>query len=70
MCHVWPLGLVGWVGYVRCYSPLHTSHFAPLGLVGGGWEQVFSTTRHQAGMAGSSWMHPPWEDIVVPFASV
>jgi hypothetical protein len=40
-------------------APRQMSHFWPSGLVGGGCEQDFSTTMHQAGTLGSSWMQLP-----------
>lgn len=54
----------------RKIAPRQMSHFWPLGLVGGGCEQDFSTTRHQGGTLGSSWMQPPAEDSTVPLVVV
>ncbi len=51
-------------------SPRQISHDWPSGFFGGGWEQDFSTTRHQGGMLELSWMQPPWEWKVVPLAVV
>lgn len=50
-------------------APRHTSQAMPLRR-GGRNEQVASTTGHQGGVSGGSWMQPPADDSCCPLAAL